>query len=46
MCVLRICFDFIIVISSFKCCFDKVFNLRPEADEGLCASLYRCYVLD
>ena len=39
-----------IIIISFKCCFDaiicQVFNLRPEADRGLIASLYRFYVLD
>ena len=40
----------IIIISSFKCYFDTIisqtFNLRPEVDEGLYASLYRYYVLD
>ena len=40
----------IVIISSFKCCFHTVicqaFNLRPEADERLCLSLYICYVLD
>ena len=39
----------IIIISSFKCYFDTIisqaFNLRPEVDEGLYASLYRYYVL-
>ena len=40
----------ITIISSFKFCFDAIicqaFNLRSKADEGLCASLYICYVLD
>ena len=39
----------IFIINYFKCCFDtiasQVFHFRPEADERLCACLYRCYVL-
>ena len=48
--MLMIIIIIIVIISSFKWCFDTIiyqaFNLRTEADEGLCASLYRCYVLD